>query len=336
MEKLSLGTTGFNDAARCMKRYEYRWELGLVPPPRDVRPTLRRGVWLHRMLQLHDLGEPWQTELGSMGQWAVDQGVDPEKIEQAMTEVEHLVEDYIAFWSTREEAPGPWETVETEYKVCWSPRPELDLTATVDLLKRDSRGRLWIWERKSTQEIPDSDWRTVDPQTMLQYIECRKQGIEVAGIVFDYICTRPGNVLRVKQDGTLYKGDDEKRTRARYFKATEAELRRRGQGETYIELMRQRTVSDGDWFQRYITLRPDDNAEQTLRDVVAVVRNINEARKTGYWPRSINLLDCRLFCPYGKLCMHEYQLGRPSEAMREEWMVQNTDALYAMGRSGEW
>src|SRR5215831_16071692 len=129
MEKLSLGTTGFNDAARCMKRYEYRWELGLVPPPRDVRPTLRRGVWLHRMLQLHDLGEPWQTELGSMGQWAVDQGVDPEKIEQAMTEVEHLVEDYIAFWSTREEAPGPWETVETEYKVCWSPRPELDLTA---------------------------------------------------------------------------------------------------------------------------------------------------------------------------------------------------------------
>jgi|SRR5262245_9986974 len=336
MEHLSLGTTAFNDAARCLKRYEYRWVLGLVPPQRDVRPTLRRGVWLHRALQLLDLQEPWEPELDRMATWGLDNNVDPEQIEQMTVEVRDLVEDYWAYWLGHERdlgVPGPWTTVETEFKACWSPRPELDLTSTVDILKRDGKGRLWIWERKTTQDIPDSNWRTVDPQTMLQFIELRKQGQDVAGIIFDYICTRPGAQLRVTQAGRLYKGDEERRTRARYFKATEAELRKKGAPEEYIEGIRQRTVSDGEWFQRYPTLRPDANAELTLKDVAATIRSIVDADKRGYYPRSINLLDCRLFCPYGKLCMAEYQLGHDSPGLREEYMVEQTEEIYAMGRS---
>lgn len=336
MEHLSLGTTAFNDAARCLKRYEYRWVLGLVPPPRDVRPTLRRGVWIHRALQLLDLGEAWEPELDRMAEWGFAHQVDPDSIEQTRTEVHDLVEDYWAHWLGHERdmgVPGPWTTVETERKVSWAASPHLDLTSTVDILKRDGRGRLWIWERKSTQEIPDSDWRTVDPQTMLQFIELQKEGAPVAGIVFDYICTRPGSQLRVTNQGRLYKGDEEKRTRARYFKATEAELRSKGAEEGYIEAMRQRVVSDGEWFQRYVTLRPDANAELTLKDVASTIRGILDADKQGYYARSVNLLDCRLFCPYGKLCMHEYQLGHDSPALRQEYMIAQSDDNYAMGRS---
>jgi hypothetical protein len=336
LEHLSLGTTAFNDAARCLKKYEYRWVLGLVPPPREVRPTLRRGVWLHRCLELLDRGEEWTPELERMAMWGIENHVEPESIEQTTLEVRDLVEDYWAYWLGHERdmgIPGPWTTVDTEFKACWSPRPELDLTSTVDILKRDGNGRLWIWERKSTMEIPDSDWRTVDPQTMLQFIELRNSGVDVAGIIFDYICTRPGAQLRVTKEGRLYKGDEERRTRARYFKATEAELRGKGAAEEYIEQVRMRTVSDGEWFQRFPTMRPDANAELTLKDVASTIRSILDADKQGYYARSINVLDCRLFCPYGKLCMHEYQLGHDSPAMREEYTVQTSDDLYSMGRS---
>lgn len=330
---ISLSTTGFNDAARCLKRYEYRWVDKLVPKPRDVRPALRRGVWIHRCLQLVDEGAIWQTELQRMLEWAVEHEVPEDEAIALAKEVYELVQDYVAYWQGHEDSPGPWTTESTETQVEWAPRDGVLLTSTIDSLKRDRTGRLWIWERKTTQDIPDSDWRTVDPQTMLQYIEARAQGLDVAGIVFDYIVTRPAPTLRVTQGGALYKGDENRSTRARQWAVTETELRKKRASEEYISEMRSRVVSDAQWFQRYVTFRPDDNARQTLHDVAAVLRQINIAREKNHFPRSINLLDCRLFCPYAKLCMHEYQTGRKSDVYREEYMTPNTDDLFAMGRT---
>lgn len=328
---ISLSTSAFNDAARCLKRYEYRWVEGLVPKPRDVRPVLRRGIWIHRCLELADKGQDWKVELGHLWQWAVEQGVEQKDADETYTETLELVEDYLAYWAGHEEET--WTLVGTEVQVEWSPKPGLLLTATIDCLKQDARGRLWIWERKSTQEIPDSDWRTVDPQTMLQFVLARQQGMDIAGIVFDYICTRPGRVPRVTQHGKIYQSDEEVQTRARHFAKTEAELRKHRQGETYIDLFRSRMVADGLWFQRYVTLRPDDNALATLKDVAQVVRYIKSASEAGYFPRSINVLDCRLFCPYGKLCMAEYRLGRKSEAYRDEYTTAATQEQWDQGRT---
>ena len=333
MDALALGTSAFSDAARCLKRYEYRWVDLLVPKPRDVRPVIRRGIWIHRCLQLADQGKPWDTELEDMADWAIDQGVDPESAMETRREVRELVEDYHAYWSGHEEAPGPWTLAGTEVPVSWHPKPNLHLTATIDVLKLDKAGRLWIWERKSTQEIPDSDWRSVDPQTMLQFVLARQMGMDIAGIVFDYICTRPGRVPRVTQRGQLYQSDENMQTRARQFAVAEAEMRKHGQGDTYIDLFRSRIVSDAAWFQRYVTFRPDDNAVATLKDLAQITRYLKSAYESGYFPRSVNVLDCRLFCPYGKLCMAEYRLGHQSEAYRDEYMTLATQEQWDQGRS---
>ena len=330
---LKLSTTAFSDAARCLKRYEYRWVDQLVPKPRDVRPALRRGVWIHRCLQLADKGEVWQTELQAMMNWALEHDVPEAETLELARECYELVVDYLAYWQGHEESPGPWITEATELPVQWQPNGRLVLTSTLDCLKRDKTGRLWIWERKTTQDIPDSDWRTVDPQTMLQYIEARACGYDVAGIVFDYISTRPGARLRVTKNGSLYSGDENRSTRMRYWAPVEQELRAKHAGEEYIHEMRSRVVSEGQWFQRYYTFRPDDNARLTLTDVAETVKQIKAAETKGYYARAINLLDCRLFCPYSKLCMHEYQMGRKSDVYREEFMTPSTDDLFAMGRS---
>jgi len=285
-------------------------------------------------LQLHDEGQPWLEELDRMWSWAIEHGVDPEAASTMNVEVKELVEDYIAYWSGHEEAPGPWTTENTEVVVEWEVRPGVVLSATIDVLKKDARGRLWIWERKSTQDIPDSNWRTVDPQTMLQFMLARHMGLDISGIVFDYICTRPGRVPRVTQQGKLHQSDESMSTRGRYWARAEQQLRKAGQGDTYINLFRERIVADAQWFQRYVALRPDDNGFLTLKDVAQVLRHIKAAQDSGYYARSINVLDCRLFCPYGPLCMAEYQLGRKSEAQREEYLVLQTDDNWQMGRSG--
>lgn len=331
--QVSLSTTGFADAARCLKKYEYRWVEGLVLKPKDVRPAMRRGIWIHRALQLADQGEVWQLELQRMAQWAVEHDAPAEETQALFDECFELVTDYLAYWAGHEEAPGPWTTEGTEVPVSWEPRPGIVLTSTIDCIKRDKQGRLWIWERKTTQDIPDSDWRTVDPQTMLQYIEARNSGLSIAGIVFDYVNTRPGAKLRVTKNGGLYSGDEERSTRGRYWAPVEQELRHKGAAESYINEMRSRVVSDGAWFQRYYTLRPDDNARQTLHDVATILKHLASAQEKNYYARSISLLDCRMFCPYGKLCFREYQLGRTSIALREEYVTARTDDLYSEGRS---
>jgi hypothetical protein len=64
------------------------------------------------------------------------------------------------------------------------------------------------------------------------------------------------------------------------------------------------------------------------------MQHILKARETGYWPRSFNILTCRLFCPYGKLCLTEYASGRPSMVTREELYVIENDDIRSEGRSG--
>ena len=332
--EIALSTSAFNDAARCLKRYEYRWVERLVPKPRDVRPVLRRGVWIHRALQLHDQGVDWIEELQTMQQWAIEQGVPSEDVYEMGREVNDLVEDYLAYWQGHEESPGPWTTENTEVPVEWEVRPGILLTATIDRLARDRDGNLWIWERKSTQDIPDSDWRTVDPQTMLQFMIARAMELPIRGIVFDYICTRPGRVPRITNQGRFYQSDENMATRGRYFAKAEAQMRKNRQPEQYINEMRSRVVADGQWFQRFVTMRPDENGMLTLKDVAVTIRHINAAAERNYYPRAINLLDCRLFCPYGKLCMAEYQLGHPSVARREEYLTLSTDDNWQMGRTG--
>src|SRR5262249_18024375 len=298
---LSFSTTAFNDAARCLKKYEYRWKENLVLKPRDTRPALRRGVWIHRCLQLWDDGSIWQTELAQMGKWAMDNGVPEEDTLQTMRETYELVQDYIAYWAGHEESPGPYTTEETELKVEWCPAEGVKLTSTIDCLKRDRNGRLWIWERKSTQDIPDPEWRGIDPQTMLQYVEARRMGYDIAGIMFDYVVTRPARAPRVNKNGSIHGSDVAISTRGRYWAQTEAELRAKHASERYIDEHRSRIVSDGEWFQRYPMFRPDDNALQTLKDVASVVRSIKDAEKRDYWQRSVSILDCRMFCPYARL-----------------------------------
>jgi len=290
-------------------------------------------VWIHRVLQLADEGQDWIGELQGMQQWAIEQGVPQDDVLDLGREVNDLVEDYLAYWAGHEESPGPWTTENTEVPVEWSPREGILLTATIDVLKKDAQGKLWIWERKSTQDIPDSDWRTVDPQTMLQYYLARQMGLPISGVVFDYICTRPGRVPRVKQNGQLYQSDEDMQTRSRHFARAEQVMRKARMPEAYINEQRSRLVADGQWFQRYVTLRPDDNALLTLNDVAQAIGGILTAERKHYYPRSVNLLDCRLFCPYGKLCMAEYQLGHRSEGRREEYMILQTEDNWQMGRT---
>lgn len=340
MNELTLSSSAYRDASNCLKRYSYRWIDNLVPVPRDQKPALRRGIWLHRTLELLDRGLEWTAELARMHEWAVQAGVDEAKVNDLHAEVTDITRQYVAFWGERWRE-NQWFVEDTERVVEFSPTPGVKLTATVDVLKRDDQGRLWIWERKTLAEIPDSDWRCVDPQTMLQMVLLRTKE-PVQGVVFDYVCTKKPPTMRVKLDGRLYKGDDEKQTTALRLAEALPEIKANWKPgidfpspEAYVQWLYGRVVNDAAWFQRYPTLRDNDHLVENMRDVADVTRNVLAAHRRGHFPRAWNNLTCPMFCPYMRLCASEYQLGRKNDIMRLEHFTQATQDQWDQGRTSD-
>src|SRR5438105_309044 len=136
---LELSTTAYSDASLCLKRYDYRWNAKLVLKPSEVRSVMRRGTWIHRCLELIDLGQPWIPELEGMYRWAIEHEVPEEKAWQLETEVTSIVQDYVSWWAGHEEDPGPYKTVGTEVPLDWAPTPNRKIKATLDRIVTDKK-----------------------------------------------------------------------------------------------------------------------------------------------------------------------------------------------------
>src|SRR5215831_3451519 len=142
MDDLALSTSAFRDAAQCLKKYEYRWVDELVPLARNQSEALRRGLWIHRCLEMSDWGQDFQPELERMLEWAIGQQVDSAKAYTLASEVSDLCNEYLRHWSEEPDPMGPWQLAGTEVPVQFQPTEGVKLTATVDCLKKDNQGRL--------------------------------------------------------------------------------------------------------------------------------------------------------------------------------------------------
>jgi PD-(D/E)XK nuclease superfamily len=323
---LSLSTTAFNDAATCLRRYEYRHRLKLVPKPPNVGIALRRGIWLHAALEEYHKGRNWLERLDAMRDWATEHGVDDDQVEALEREVYGIIAGYIAYW---EEHGEKWEIVAVEEPVEIAfPTLGLRLTATLDTVVRRPDGHLYIVEHKSTQSIPDSTWRCIDPQTALQYFVCRaSQRYPVEGIVFNYLNTRKAPVPAVTTKGMFAQRDITTTTYA--FEQAIPQLA--WQSEAYVDEHRQKWVNDHAFYQRHVMFRPDVALRQTFLDVSGVVRDIRAAEQNGHFRRAFNRMICD-FCPYAKVCPVEFSLGRVAESTRDEYYMVETPDVRSEGR----
>lgn len=309
---LHLSTTGFSDASLCLQKYEYRWVHKLISKPTGVSVPMRRGIWIHRALEVYDQGGDWGRALWQCREWAVERGVAPEKADEVFQEVVLLVNGYIDFWKE-----DIWEFVSSEERIEYTfEKQQLHQSATLDLIVR-WLGKLWIVERKSTSDIPNASWRTVDPQTMLQYALCHLTGkYQIEGVIFDYILTKPAPVPRVKKDGTLY-ANTSPTTSVAWQRALDQETTALRPTEGWAD-RRTEYVRDGLWYQRYPVYKFDEAVGSTFKDLSGIVDRIRRAQAAGVYPRLNYLPVCKRMCSYSALCAHEYLTGHPSQILRED------------------
>jgi PD-(D/E)XK nuclease superfamily protein len=336
---LSLSSTSVVAALKCLKAWDYRHNLHLVARPDRVSIPLRKGIWLHACLEEIHRGRGWGHTLTQMADWATDHGVAQEQVDKISSEVVRIINGYLDYWKANERYS--LTPIAAELPLSYALPSGDVLTATIDTLV-EYRGEKYILEHKSTQRFPDANWRTADPQTAIQYLLCKLNGIDVAGVTFNYLSTAeppiPQATKGSKNVDPRFYATEITTTTSQFLKGAEdlGGVWRGTQDEfvTYVASQKDRMVNDDKFYLRETVYKPDRVMAEVLGDVRWAYEAIRLAEKFHHYPRSAEPTangHCS-YCTYSQLCTTELARGGEASLLREQEFMIETPDLRSEGR----
>lgn len=165
---------------RCPKQAEFKYVHRLKP--RRVGVHLKRGVWVHELLEAFHNGDDWRALHAKLSQ-EFNEMFDEEKeyYGDMPTEIARIMESYV--WHYKADT---WIVHDTEFTV-EMPMPDGTLyRGKVDALVENDFG-LWLVDHKSHKTLPDLKFRLLDAQSALYLAAARSMGLNVQGFIWNYI-----------------------------------------------------------------------------------------------------------------------------------------------------
>ena len=170
----------------CRQMYHYKYRERLEP--RLKSPALKRGAWMHSLLEAYYKGEDWsETHRSLVKQFNELLEEEKEYYGDLPVECEYLMSLYEETY--QDDKPV---LVEHEFeKVPISSSSKVLLKGRIDLVIEDPQRGIWLVEHKTASRIPNEDERLVNPQVAL-YIPIveRILGTKVQGVLWNYIRTK--------------------------------------------------------------------------------------------------------------------------------------------------
>lgn len=172
------------------------------------------------------------------------------------------------------------------------------LPGRIDMVTKNPDG-FWLWEHKSTGTIPRPDSRFRDLQTLIYATALEEiHDIKVAGIIWNYIHTKPPHMPRLLQRGGLSVAN-QVTTRELVLRAIK---KHKLEKKPYLPFLRKVEASERNvMFQRY-TLPISPSEQVLLRDYVHSVGDIEAALGDKDFVPIRNIERHCDWCGYKKLC----------------------------------
>lgn len=170
----------------CRQMYHYKYREHLEP--RLKSPALKRGAWIHDLLEAYYKGEDWrETHQALVKQFNELLEEEKEYYGDLPGECEYLMTLYEETY--RNDKPILVEHEFKEFPI--SPSSKVLLKGRIDLVIEDPQRGIWLVEHKTASRIPNEDERLVNPQVAL-YIPVveRILGTKVQGVLWNYIRTK--------------------------------------------------------------------------------------------------------------------------------------------------
>lgn len=301
---------------RCKRMYWYKVDRKLSPNTSPL--PMKRGVWLHELLQAYYQTGDWRPrlkELKSEYDRMFDEekemyGDLPEACRRIMTSYEYNYQDE----DSQMEVIAAEEAIEVSMG---KHRYELKF----DLISEDEYGR-WLWEHKSHKSLPRSDYRFLDVQTARYVWALNKDGRygEITGVIWNYLRMKPPTVPKILKNGTIS------------TRKIETDL------HTYLEVVRDNHLDPKDYRDVLLMLKNSRNPffvrERVPKPKAVIEELVKEAVYTaneierGYKPiRSIER-SCEFQCSYKDICITDLYGGDSAQVIRDKYHIREEGEYY--------
>jgi hypothetical protein len=182
---------------RCAKQGQYKYAERLkkrILTQRDK--PLKRGTWIHELLQVHYEGGDWKERHAILTRkFSLLMDEEKDGLGDLPTECARIMRSYLWHYGADKTDPmHGWKVlgVEQTFECPWPDSEDgLDIyRCRVDLLVRDQYGLL-IVDHKTHAQLPDGTFRILDAASPLYIWAARENGYNVRGFQWNYLKTKP-------------------------------------------------------------------------------------------------------------------------------------------------
>lgn len=309
--------------------------------PRMLSKPLKRGTWMHYLLEEHHAGRDWEAMHRSLTT-KYNELFDEEKdlYGDLPKECFQLMESYI--WHYKDD---PWKVLETEFTVETEFPDGRLYRGKVDALVETQHG-LYIVDHKTHGKLPGHNFRLLDNQSALYLWAALRMKIPVEGFIWNYLRTKGMSEPTLLQSGARLSkrmGDTDWLTYTRAIKRLKEE---RGYKITQADVAFAARLKA----QRYVPGEPQTSEffrRNTLEKDRAMLRRVATAayhtsKRMHEYPwenvdaieRNVDSFKCERFCGYADICSMELIGGNTAFLRKNNFKV--GDALdYYQDRAGE-
>lgn len=153
---------------------------------------LRRGTWMHRLLEVHYAGGDWKKEHALLtAQFSELFDEEKDALGDLPNECKMLMRSYMWHYGADKSDPmHGWNVLGTEMTLeCPWPDGRGMYRGRIDVMVEDEYG-LWIVDHKTHKQLPDFTFRLLDWQSALYIWAAREMGYDVQGFIWNYIRTK--------------------------------------------------------------------------------------------------------------------------------------------------
>ncbi|MCA1800004.1 MAG: PD-(D/E)XK nuclease family protein [Actinobacteria bacterium] len=180
---------------RCPKQAQFKYVYRLKP--RLLGSPLKRGVWIHSLLEAYHGGGDWQAvHKQYCGEFSKLFDEEKEYYGDMPREIETIMRSYI--WHYKDD-PWVFHEVETQIEARlpngWIYRGKVDSIV-------ETQFGLFLVDHKSHKTLPDHNFRLLDSQSALYLWAAIESGIPVRGFIWNYIRWKAPSVPVLLKDGS--------------------------------------------------------------------------------------------------------------------------------------